>query len=505
MESAPCILLVDDHADNLQVLYQCLDNLGYRLLVARSGEQALDIVGQTQPDLILLDIMMPGRDGYQVCQQLQSNEQHRSIKVIFLSALDDIDAKVKGFDVGGVDYISKPFQAAEVRARVELHLRMQKLEQQLKKDKYALEHENAFLLQSMTDGVLGLDGQGRVATANAAAAAILRSTEESLIARLVTELKCLPEDLAQQLLVACQNQERFSILQAQMDDGVDRTYITLHAEPILEQESSLSMVVLLRDISERVGQEQKLFSAREQLDQQRQTVVELERRSTLGAMAGGIAHELNQPLTAIANYASAAKRFQKNVSSGDKEAAEKLDQVLNKISSQVERASEVISNARRFLTDKTVDIDKINLCQVVDDSVLLAEVESKNLSVPINKELPEQAVWVNVNAVQVQQIILNLLRNAMEAMQAAEDKGQGVYLRLGCNEEAATIDVIDSGHGITAEQEETLFHPFQSHKAEGMGIGLSLSRDIAQRFSGDVVYIKQEVGSCFRLQLPIAD
>ncbi len=135
------ILLVDDNPANLQVLFQTLEGRGYNLLVAKDGETALTIVKKALPELILLDIMMPGIDGYEVCRQLKENPATRDIPVIFLSALDDTKDKVRGLDLGAVDYISKPFQADEVIARVNTHLTIHRLQQQLQEQKDALERE----------------------------------------------------------------------------------------------------------------------------------------------------------------------------------------------------------------------------------------------------------------------------------------------------------------------------------------------------------------------------
>jgi phosphoserine phosphatase RsbU/P len=117
------VLLVDDNTDNLNVLSQTLDGEGFDMLVARSGEEALKVASSAKPALVLLDIMMPpGMDGYETCQRLKADPETGDIAIIFMSALDAVADKVRGFEAGGVDYISKPFQAEEVRARVRTQL-----------------------------------------------------------------------------------------------------------------------------------------------------------------------------------------------------------------------------------------------------------------------------------------------------------------------------------------------------------------------------------------------
>jgi diguanylate cyclase (GGDEF)-like protein len=119
------ILVVDDIADNLQILAKTLTSQGYQVRCAKNGSMALRGASTISPDLILLDIKMPDLDGYEVCQQLKANKETCDIPVIFLSALDDVLDKVKAFEVGGVDYISKPIQVKEVLVRVKNQISLQ--------------------------------------------------------------------------------------------------------------------------------------------------------------------------------------------------------------------------------------------------------------------------------------------------------------------------------------------------------------------------------------------
>jgi len=133
----PRVLLVDDTRANLEVLLAAL-KARYKLGVATSGQKALDYVANTPPDLVLLDIMMPEMDGYEVCSRLKGDPVTRDIPIIFITALSEIDEKVKGFKLGAVDYITKPFEPVEVRARVHTHLQLESLRQDLARQNQAL-------------------------------------------------------------------------------------------------------------------------------------------------------------------------------------------------------------------------------------------------------------------------------------------------------------------------------------------------------------------------------
>ncbi len=139
------ILVVDDTPDNLRLLSAMLTAQGFEVRKALNGKMALTACQMVLPDVILLDINMPGMDGYQVCQQLKADDKTCEVPVIFISALDDVVDKVKAFDVGGVDYIAKPFHGAEVVLRIENQINLRLLQVRLQ--------EKNFLLQEALDNL----------------------------------------------------------------------------------------------------------------------------------------------------------------------------------------------------------------------------------------------------------------------------------------------------------------------------------------------------------------
>jgi diguanylate cyclase (GGDEF)-like protein len=127
------ILIVDDNVENIKILGISLKNSGYELIIAQNGYEALECIKEVKPDLILLDIMMPGINGYDVCKILKNDVSTKDIPIIFLTAKTQIEDIVKGFEVGGVDYITKPFIKEELLARVKIHLELKKAIEELKK------------------------------------------------------------------------------------------------------------------------------------------------------------------------------------------------------------------------------------------------------------------------------------------------------------------------------------------------------------------------------------
>lgn len=156
------ILIVDDTPENLTVLREMLADQGYRVRPALNGEIALKAVRTNLPDLILLDILMPEMDGYEVCNILKSSEATRQVPIIFISALTEKENILRAFQAGGVDYISKPFQAEEVIARVRTHLELQRVIREREESRNIMQ----IILESIENTIITVDSQLRVINCN---------------------------------------------------------------------------------------------------------------------------------------------------------------------------------------------------------------------------------------------------------------------------------------------------------------------------------------------------
>jgi len=157
------ILIVDDIVENIQVAMSTLKDDGYEFSFAKSGMQALEVIQKNDFDLILLDIMMPGLDGFYVCRELKNNVNTRDIPIIFLTAKADIESIEKAFEVGGIDYITKPFQASELKARVRTHLELFRAKRILTQNNLTLQErekdlqkKNEEILQELVDNQLDI-------------------------------------------------------------------------------------------------------------------------------------------------------------------------------------------------------------------------------------------------------------------------------------------------------------------------------------------------------------
>lgn len=206
------IVIVDDKPTNLGVLFDFLTDSGFKVLVAQDGESAIQKVEYAHPDLILLDVMMPGIDGFETCRRLKANPATQDIPVIFMTALSDTVDKVKGFSLGAVDYVIKPVQQEEVRARVTTHLTLRNLRHKLQEQNLQLqkaEEKYRSIVENATEGIFQATPEGRYITANPALARILGYSSPEVLMNEITNIgkQLYVEPMRRDDLVALMNRE----------------------------------------------------------------------------------------------------------------------------------------------------------------------------------------------------------------------------------------------------------------------------------------------------------
>jgi len=148
--SKSLIMIIDDEAENIEFLRDLLDQFGFNLLVASNWNDALRLLEDSLPDIILLDVLMPEMDGFEVCRRIKENKKTRDIPILFMTALTDPVNKVTGLELGGADYITKPFQKEEVLTRLKTHFVMRQLQLQLQKTRQTLDDEVSFRTRELT-------------------------------------------------------------------------------------------------------------------------------------------------------------------------------------------------------------------------------------------------------------------------------------------------------------------------------------------------------------------
>jgi PAS domain S-box-containing protein len=191
------ILIVDDIPANLAVAVDYLEEQGFQVMVAQDGEEGVERALLVQPDLILLDVMMPGTNGFDTCRRLKTMERTRGIPVIFMTALADASDKVTAFDAGGVDYVTKPFQVEELLARITTHLRLRIAQKQLllqNEELNASEIRYRRLFETAKDGILLLDLEsGKIIDVNFSVIHMLGYSREHFVDHLFWEVQPFSE------------------------------------------------------------------------------------------------------------------------------------------------------------------------------------------------------------------------------------------------------------------------------------------------------------------------
>jgi two-component system NtrC family sensor kinase len=425
------VLIIDDTPANVAVLADYLEDQGLRVVVAQDGEEGLERARFVKPDLILLDVMMPGMDGFETCQRLKLNPDLKDIPVIFMTALTDSSKVVNGFAVGGVDYVTKPIQIEEVLARINTHLSMRAMHQQLSEQNLVLRQEVAMRLQTEAELQLVSDEQqlliGKLQQAHDQ---LLQSEKMASIGQLAAG-------------IAHEINNPIGFVNSNM--GAVQGYVDTLFKAIDACEEAIAQGPDQRQIAARFGQ---LKQAAE-FDYLKDDFAELMKESLEG-------------LKRVKDIVQALKDF-----------------------SHVGESNWLAADLHRGL-DSTLNI-------VNNEIKYKAEVVKKYGELPLVKCL----------ASQLNQVFMNLLVNAAHAI-----KEFGVItIRTGCTgPDWVWVEISDTGQGIPADIMKRIFEPFFTTKAigSGTGLGLSLSYGIIHKHGGRIeVRSEPDQGCCFTVHLPV--
>lgn len=357
----------------------------------------------------------------------------------------------------------------------------------------------ADVVEANPDPVLFIDPVGSVSYLNPAARRILGLESGKSLLSLADFLS--PQDLAQLKSVGWRNAEQQGLwssetrLQPLNGEPSVPVSLLLLAHRSTAGERFFSLVA--RDMRER---ELREAQQRHHQDEMAHTA----RLITLGELASGIAHEINQPLAAVVNYANASQRYLQNLEHNP-DAVARVTQGLERITLHANHASQVIKRLRGFLRKGRRTLQALDVSDVVRQAVSLCAWEARERHVGIEQQLPEILPLVYADRVLLEQVLLNLLRNAIDA-NSEQQPGQPSRITLQAQVMTSGwlhISVQDEGPGVTSEQFEQLFTPFYTSKAEGLGLGLSMSRSIIEGFGGELNAEPQPNGLRLCCSLPL--
>jgi two-component system, LuxR family, sensor kinase FixL len=261
-----------------------------------------------------------------------------------------------------------------------------------------------------------------------------------------------------------------------------------------------SFTGIVRDLTDRRETERRLRQREEEIQETRERLAHMERLTTLNAMTAGIAHELNQPLAAITTYAQACYRM---VDSGMDEP-EELKRALKKIDEQVGRAAQVIRRLRTLVNKRESVREAVRLNDLIEETVEIVRIDGRAREVEFRSSLESALPPVSADPVQIQQVLLNLLLNSVDALEARDPGERRIDIGSSLLPEAAVrVSVRDNGIGLLAESRDRIFSPFFSTKSKGMGMGLHISHSIVSAHGGNMGYNPGNPGTEFYFVLPL--
>ncbi len=498
-----CVLVVDDDVNAIQLLQATLAPMVKRIQFATDGTAALELMADEPPDLVLLDVQMPGMDGFAVCQAMQQDPVLSHVPVALVTRFTDADNEARGLELGATDFIAKPYRPAVLKARVRNLLRL-KQENDLALRALG-EHWQRLgdarvsdIVGAASDAILTIDAEGNIALANAAACEMLGVTAEAVLGRDAATV--LPGATALLEIVTgygvrAEGAQASSLperLELHRVDGQTRV-----VEPSVSRfgrGEDCVFTLLLRDVTSRVGAEQAA-----------QARLEAEAASRAKSMMlSYIAHEIGNPLNAILGFAQLLEMDdQQPLSPGQ---ARRVGQIIA-ASLHLQSLVRDVMDVSRFETGNfDVKAQSLDVRRVLEAAAATVAAQAELAGVAMAVSVPADALNVIADEGRLQQCLINLLSNAIKYNRP----NGGVEFSARREGSSALFEVCDQGLGMTEDQAARLFEPFNrlgrgAMGIQGAGLGLVVTRMLAAAMQGRLT-VSSEVGkgSVFTLALPLA-
>lgn len=481
MPKPPKVLIIEDDEQFSTILVKRLQMLHCEVTLSSNGLAGWELINSFYPDLIICDLMLPGLSGQEICQRVKSSPRFSHVYFMILTALDSVDDRVAGLEIGADDYISKPVNSKELMARIRAGLRISSLYSDLK----ASEQKYRALVENASDAIVLFNVQGKCLEANERACQILGYTNAELLTMQFADI--LPErDRAGAT-------EKFNLMfhishfteeiQMQRKDGL---IIPIEsANTSINTSTGVICQCILRDITMRKENEQQL--------------IQVEKLRALGGMVGGIAHDFNNLLAAILGYTELALRDSKD------ETMTRRLKVIEKAArdgAETVRLLQEFTRVRKDMRLETVDINKL-----IDQVLLLTRhrwkdaAQARGISIRIKTEYAELST-IEGNIGELREAFANIIFNAVDSLST----NGTIICRTSRQDHSIVVSVIDTGCGMSEEIRKRIFDPFFTTKGlNNSGLGLSVCYGIINRHGGEIQVESQEgKGSSFMVKLPIS-
>ena len=535
------ILLVDDRPENLLALEAILEPLNQRLVRAVSGEDALRRLLERDYAVILLDVQMPGMNGFETAELIKARERSRYTPIIFLTAISkDEEYVYRGYSVGAVDYMFKPFQPeilqSKVQVFVNLYLQQRRLTEQeqrirdIERQELELRHmqelfqsEARFreIVSSAMDAIILFDAEGRISLVNTAAEQMFGTTIDDAIGASIARFIRAPneEDVVAMISAAAEQQHAQPgdvAVQPHDLNGVrsGHTFPLEASVSCLDTQDARMYTLIARDISERVRHESALkdqaaslaSSARELTtlnEELSRRQLDLERAMTARSrFYASMSHELRTPINAVLGYSTLLlERIYGPLNDKQAEGIERTQKAARHL---LELVNDVLDLSKIEAGKIDLRLQPVEFPGLIEDLFVtvrpLADEHGSQLTLDVPHHEPIKIVS---DPRRLRQILLNLLSNAIKF-----GKGKPIHVRcVPAGQGGVAVEVVDQGEGISPEDQERIFHEFvqlgKTQLQDGTGLGLPISRRLAELLHGSLT-VQSTIGSgsCFRLELP---
>jgi len=350
------------------------------------------------------------------------------------------------------------------------------------------------VMKHAPDLIVRLDARGRILYSNRNGDDTLhrRLTETNVFAWTIPDDAFILRDVLNAVFTEGRTMQ--TRLRVHRPDGAERSY-DCNFGPIVVNDVVESAIVVSRDVTDELR-------AADLLRQRESQLAHATRLSTSVGMLAGISHEVNQPLYAITNFAAAARQTL------DGEEGEKIAQVrswLDKINEQADRAANIIRTLRQLVRNEEPRREWQDVNVLLRDCLRLCEVQARDARIRIACQEFDVPLHCLVDRVQIEQTLMNLLRNAIDAMSAADIADRTIRVAATADEDSAMISILDRGHGLPRGDEDRVFEPFYSTKSKGLGLGLAICRNIVESHGGRIWAMPNVGPGCtFFVRLPLA-
>ena len=502
------VLIIDDTPKNIQVVGNFLQNEGYVLSFATTGETALSILSKEIPDIILLDVIMPEINGFELCEKIKSIEEYKNIPILFLTIKTDSESIIKGFESGGVDYITKPFNPYELIARIKTHLKLTDIQKELEKlnskqesiirERISEISRLAMILEQTEEDIIITDLDGNITYVNPAFEKITGYSSAEVIGENPRFLKSgkLYNSVYKEMWDTITNGQVWrGMVINKRKDGT-----------LIEEDSRISPLRNHDNKNHGYFAIKRDMTAHNKLERQLRQSQKME---AIGTLAGGIAHDFNNILTAILGYTELAKMELTD----NNPTSSKLTEVLK----AGNRAKELVRQILTLSRKTEQELIPVRVDVIIKEALRLLRASIPS-TIDIIQEINTTLGTVMADPTQIHQIIMNLCTNSYQAM---KEKGGSLCVSLeqkiisqfdieknGYNIKAGDylrLVISDTGAGITKAEMERIFEPYFTTKkiGKGTGLGLAVIDGIVKNINGLIsVYSEVGRGTTFHVFVP---